>query len=593
MIRSLRESFPTALAATVLIVSACGDSTDPGPQPPGDVAVTSTGATTARVTFSGQSGSQYVIQRATGANSIDFAPIATVDGPTTGTTVTYDDAGLLASTTYRYRVATTRGGQTSLFSPIRDVTTGAPGSGGEETIEGDITTSRTLTADKSYVVRGFVHVLQGATLTIQPGTTIKGDYATEGSSLFVLRGAKIVAIGTPELPIVFTSSRPVGSRAPGEWGGLIIVGNGLVNRAGEVEIEGTGTATGSTPGTNYRVLYTGGSSNDDDSGELRYVRVEYAGFAPSTAQELNSFTFAAVGRATKLSYLQSLAGLDDSFEWFGGAADADHLVSYESGDDHFDMSEGYVGRVQFAIGFQSTLLTPTRPSAGGTSTDPQGIENDGCNAPTGATPCTSGFDATPLTIPLVANFTLVGTGSAASSGSTGGVGMVLRRGTGGYYMNGIVARWPRAGIAVRDAETYARAGSTPTPDLATTDLAVRNILFVTAPTVAVFETGSGRSAFDLAGNNLTHNTTATTESLFSAFPTTTSATTTAVNFDWTPAAGSAAATTAGSGAFTGKVATKATGATPTGLTITGTTYVGGAQPAGTKWWAGWTRYAQN
>src|SRR5687768_11081782 len=178
MIRSLRESFPTALAATVLIVSACGDSTDPGPQPPGDVAVTSTGATTARVTFSGQSGSQYVIQRATSANSIDFAPVATVDGPTTGTTVTYDDAGLLASTTYRYRVATVRGGQTSLFSAIRDVTTGAPGSGGEETIEGDITTSRTLTADKSYVIRGFVHVLQGATLTIQPGTTIKGDYAT-------------------------------------------------------------------------------------------------------------------------------------------------------------------------------------------------------------------------------------------------------------------------------------------------------------------------------------------------------------------------------------------------------------------------------
>jgi hypothetical protein len=592
MLRSLRHSFRAALAATFLILSACSDSTDPGPQPPGDVTVTATGATAARVTFAGRTGDQYVVQRATGANSTDFAPVATVNGPASGTTVTYDDAGLLPGTTYRYRVATVRGSQTSAFSGIRDVTTGAPGSGGEETIEGDITSSRTLTADKSYVIRGFVHVTQGATLTIQPGTTIKGDYATEGSSLFILRGAKIVAIGTPDLPIVFTSSQPAGSRAPGDWGGLIIVGNGLINRGGEVEIEGTGTATGTAPGTNYRVLYNGGTSNDDDSGELRYVRVEYAGFAPSTNQELNSFTFAGVGRGTKLSYLEALAGLDDSFEWFGGAVDADHLVSYESGDDHFDMSEGYVGRIQFAIAFQSTVLTPSRPSAGGVSTDPQGIENDGCNAPAGATPCPSGFNATPLTIPLVANFTLVGTGSTASSGPSGGIGVMLRRGTGGYYMNGVVARWPRFGIAMRDAETYARAGSTPTPDLATTDLAVRNLLFVDVP--AVFETGTNppRNAFDFAANNLVQNTTATTASLFTAFPATTSAATTAASFDWQPPAGSPA-TSGGSGPFTGKVAAKATGATSTGATITGTTYLGAAQPGGTKWWAGWTRYAQN
>jgi hypothetical protein len=591
MILHFRPVLRMALMGIAPILAACGDSTDPGPQPPGDVAVTATGATSARITFSGQSGNQYIIQRAEGGTSIDFEPIATVDGPATGSTVTYDDAGLLASTTYRYRVGTVRGGQTSTFSAIRDVTTGAPGSGGEEIVEGDITTNRTFTADKSYIIRGFVHVTQGATLTIQPGTTIKGDYATEGSSLFVLRGAKIVAVGTPDLPIVFTSSRPVGSRAPGDWGGLIIVGNGVVNRAGDVEIEGTGTATGTSPGTNYRVLYTGGSSNEDDSGELRYVRVEYAGFAPSVGQELNSFTFAAVGRTTKLSYLQALAGLDDSFEWFGGSVDADHLVSYESGDDHFDMSEGYVGRVQFAIAFRSTLLTPTRPSAGGTSTDPQGIENDGCNAPNPGG-CPSGFNSAPLTIPLVANFTLVGTGNTASSGSTGGVGIVLRRGTGGYYMNGIVARWPRAGIAVRDAETYARAGSVATPDLATTDLAVRNVLFANGATAPVFETGSGRSSFDLAGNNLTHNTTAAATDIFAALPATTSSTTTASSFDWTPATGSVAATTAGSGAFAGKVATKAQGATSTGLAISGTTYVGAAQPAGTKWWAGWTRYAQ-
>jgi len=587
MISSLRQSFPTAFVATVLLLAACGDSTDPGPQPPGDVTVTATGATSTRVTFSGQSGNQYEIQRSTGTASTDFATIATVDGPTTGSMVEYNDTGLLASTTYRYRVATVRGGQRSAFSGIRDATTGAPGSAGEVTVESDITTNTTWTADNSYLIRGFIHVTNNATLTIQPGTVIKGDFATLGSSLFILRGAKIQAVGTPELPIVFTSSQPVGSRAPGDWGGLIIVGNGIINRAAEVELEGTGTG-----GSNTRVLYNGGNSNDDNSGELKYVRVEYAGFAPSTNQELNSFTFAALGRGTKLSYLQAIAGLDDSVEWFGGAADADHLVSYESGDDHFDMSEGYVGRVQFAIAFQSTLLSPSRPSAGGTSTDPQGIENDGCQAPAQATPCTAGFDATPFTVPLVANFTLVGTGNTASAGPNGGYGMMLRRGTGGYYFNGIVARWPRGGVSVRDAQTYARAGNTATPDLGTTDLAVRNVLFAQVPDAFEPTGAQTRYSFDLAANNLTHNTTATVEALFTAIPTTTSSTTTAANFDWTPVAGSAAATTAGSGAFTGKVATKAQGATSTGLTITGTTYVGAAQPGGAKWWAGWTRYSQ-
>jgi hypothetical protein len=585
MLRFAGYKTSIALALIVAALAACDNSTDPGPQAPADVAVIATG-TGARVTFSGRAGEQYTIQRSTGAASTDFAAIATVDGPTSGSTVTYDDAGLFASTTYRYRVAPAA---TSNWSAIKDVTTAAPGSGGTEIIEGDITANRTLTADKTYIVRGFVHVTQGATLTIQPGTTIMGDYATQGSSLFVLRGAKIQAVGTVNLPIVFTSSQPAGQRAPGDWGGLIIVGNGVINRGGEVEIEGSGTSTGITAGTNYRVLYSGGSDNNDDSGELRYVRVEYAGFAPSANQELNSFTFAGVGKGTKLSYLEALAGLDDSFEWFGGAVDADHLVSYESGDDHFDMSEGYQGRLQFAIAFQSTVLTPTRPSAGGVSTDPQGIENDGCNAPAGGTPCPSGFDATPLTIPLIANVTLVGTGSTTTSGPTGGFGLLLRRGTGGYYANALVARWPRGGASVRDAETYARAGSTPTPDVATTDLAIRNVLFVDVP--AVFDAAAGRFSFDLAANNLVHNITATTASLFTAFPATTSNTTTETEFDWAPPAGSPGAT-GGSGAFTGKIATKAQGATSTGLAITGTTYVGAAQPGGPKWWAGWTRYAQ-
>ena len=467
----------------------------------------------------------------------------------------------------------------------------APPASGAADITGDITADRRLDRDTVYTLKGFIHVANGATLTIESGTTIKGDFNTLGSSLFVLRGARIVAEGTATAPIVFTSSRDAGSRQPGDWGGLVIVGNATVNRSPgtEVEVEGSGTAAGApTGGQNYRVLYSGGTTDTDNSGTLRYVRVEFAGYAPSPNNELNSFTFAAVGSGTRLSYLESLAGLDDSFEWFGGRVDADHLVSYESGDDHFDMSEGYQGRLQYLIALQTTQVT-ARPSAGAPSSDPQGIENDGCNGATCGSGTATGFNAAPLNTPLVSNFTLVGTGSAASSGTGGGYGMVLRRGTGGYYVNGVVARWPRAGISVRDAATYARAGSVATPDLATADLAVRNV--VLAENAAGFDAATGTFSFDATGNAIATSTAATT-ALFTAFPAAASATTTAAAFDWRPPAGSAAAS-GGLAAFTGKLATRASGASPTGNNFTGTSYVGAAQPGGAQWWAGWPAYSQN
>jgi hypothetical protein len=467
---------------------------------------------------------------------------------------------------------------------------------GAAEITQDIETSRTLYAETTYTLKGFIHVKSGATLTIKPGTTIQGAFTPAGSSLFILRGAKISAVGTATKPIVFTSSQPVGQRQPGDWGGLILIGNAIDNRAGSIEVEGTNTcgAGCTTSGQNYQVIYSGGTDNADDSGELQYVRVEFAGFAPSVGNELNSFTFAAVGSKTRLSYLQAMSGLDDSYEWFGGAVDADHIVSYESGDDHFDMSESYSGRIQYAIAFQSTVLTP-RSGAGTVATDPEGIENDGCNG----SGCTNGFSQTPFTIPMVANFTLVGTGSKASSGSSatdGGIGMMIRRGSGGYYVNGIVARYPLAGVSVRSNEAYARAGSVATPDMNSADLAIRNVLFVENATVFQAPVGTAeasvQNSFDLAGNALVNNTTATTASLFTKFPTTVTAATTAADFDWTPAA-SSAALTGGMATFTGKLATKVATATPTGNVIAGTSFVGAASASTGKWWDGWTVYYRN
>lgn len=437
---------------------------------------------------------------------------------------------------------------------------------GDATITTDIVANRTFFADTTYTLSGFIKVTSGATLTIQPGTRILGDFEVAGSSLFVLRGAKIIAIGTAEDPIVFTSERTTGRQA-GDWGGLIILGNGILNRADPTILEGTGTGT-----NNPQINYAGGTSNTDDSGELRYVRVEYAGFATAPNAELNSFTFAAVGSGTRLSYLEALYGLDDAFEWFGGAVDSRYLVSYETGDDHFDASEGFVGRNQFLIAFQS-IRPDARPAAGSVSSDPQGIENDGCE---GAS-CLNGQNSLPRTNPIFANFTLVGTGPGVVDATAGGVGMMIRRGTAGAYVNGIVARWPRAAISLRDQTTIDRANDG--------SLVLRNLyLAENGPT---FQAASGttvQGTVDLTANNIeVAPGTTTASSLFLAMP---AVPTTAASLDWALAAG-VAPRTGGTGAFTGGLATQA------GTFVTGTIYRGAADPAGVKWWAGWTNYARN
>lgn len=437
---------------------------------------------------------------------------------------------------------------------------------GDATINADITTSRTLYADTTYTISGFIKVANSATLTIQAGTKIIGDFDVPGSSLFVLRGAKIIAIGTAEDPIVFTSERTTGRQA-GDWGGLIIVGNGVVNRADPTILEGTGTGA-----SNPQVNYAGGTSNTDDSGELRYVRVEFAGYATAQDQELNTFTFAAVGSGTRLSYLEALYGLDDAFEWFGGAVDSRYLVSYETGDDHFDASEGYVGRNQFLIAFQS-IRPDARPAAGSASTDPQGIENDGCN---GAN-CLNGQNSLPRTNPMFANFTLVGTGSGVVDATSGGIGMMLRRGTAGAYVNGIVARWPRAAISLRDQTTLDRVNDG--------SLSLKNLyLAENGPTFQAASGSTVQGTVDLTANNIEVAPAATTAaSIFTSMPATPGS---AANLDWALAAG-VAPRTGGTGAFTGALATQG------GTFVTGTAYRGAADPAGVKWWAGWTNYARN
>ena len=582
-----RRALTIALVLAGSFATACKSDSTTAPVAPNPIlgfSVVARGSTSVQYTFTTVPGdASYEVQRAEGTTG-SFASDTVITAPAASTAITVTRSGLKVNTPYRFRVVTTKGNLQSIPSSEQSASTLNVGNAGAD-ITTDITANRTLFADTVYTLKGFIHVANGATLTIQPGAKIQGDFATVGSSLWILRGAKLQAVGTADLPIVFTSSRAAGTRQPGDWGGLLMIGNAIDNRSGAINIEGSGV-DGATVvgGKNYFVQYNGGTVATDNSGTLNYVRVEFAGYATLIDQEFNSFTLAAIGSGTRMSYVEALAGLDDSFEFFGGGFDFDHAVAFETADDMFDMSEGWSGRMQYLIGYNSVQLVP-RTGAGFYSVDIQGIENDGCNG----TGCDLGFNTTPYTIPLVANYTLIGCGDVACSGTGGGYGAMLRRGTGGYYVNGVLARWPRGGISLRDSLTFVRAALAPVPDVNTSDLIVRNNYFAETPNVFQAPNAPGaavqQNSFDLAGNSLTLSAALTT-TLFTALPATGTPPSGLSAFDFSPANGSPIAT-GGMATFTGKILAKA------GTFVTPTAYMGAVAPGGTKWWQGWTVYARN
>ena len=555
LISAMRARGIVALLALAAAACSDDDPTEPSLVPPTDVQASATGAAVT-ITWNAVSGADaYVVQRADGETGGTFAQIG---GEIVGTTAV--DASVEETAVYRYRVAALRGSQTGPWS--NSAVVGAR----IRVVENNITANQTFSFDTLYILKGFVKVAQGATLTIEPGTRIVGDTLTPGSALFVLRGARLVADGSAAEPIVFTSARADGNRAPGDWGGLIIIGNARTNRENAI-VEGSNATiqNGGPPG----ITYTGGTADDDSSGVLRYVRVEYAGFGVAQDAELNAFTFAAVGSRTKVEYLQALNGLDDHFEWFGGTMDAKYLVSYEAVDDHFDSSEGHRGRNQFLIAYQTYIPTP-RPGTGNLASDPQGFEVDGCSG--GG--CPDGQNSAPYNMPVFANFTLVGPGPSVYPPG-GGVGAVIRRGTGGTWVNGVIARFP-LGLSVRDANTDARRLAD--------SLTISNILFANNTTDLDPSATNFTQADKFAGANFEYVATAP-QAIFVGVPAAGTLPATAT-LDWTPAAGSAAAT-GGLATFTGQTAARA------GAFITATSYRGAADPGGAKWWQGWTVYDRN
>lgn len=217
----------------------------------------------------------------------------------------------------------------------------------------DITANTTWLAGTTYKIAGLIYVRNNATLTIQPGVIVKGVYTNTGTALVICQGAKLNAIGTASSPIVFTSAKTVQQgRQLADWGGIILLG-----KAGFNLNNGVNNIEGITASVN--TLYGGGTTpNDEDSsGTMKYVRIEFGGFVFSPNNEINGLTFGAVGRGTTIDNVQVSYSGDDSFEWFGGSVNCKHLVAYRGLDDDFDTDNGFKGRVQFCLGIRDPSIS--------------------------------------------------------------------------------------------------------------------------------------------------------------------------------------------------------------------------------------------
>lgn len=290
-------------------------------------------------------------------------------------------------------------------------------------------TTRMLSSDTVYVLTGIYYVDSTASMTIQAGTKILGDSLSQGT-LVIRRGATINASGTVNNPIVFAPLDPPGRRNPGDWGGVVVLGKAPVNKT-EPVIEG-GLIEGSY----------GGNDANDNSGVIRYVRIEFPGTRYQLNNEVNGLTMGGVGRGTTIDHVQVSYSFDDSYEWFGGTAEAKYLVAYSGTDDEFDSDFGWSGKVQFGFGKRN----PQNFDAAGQS---NGFESDNDDPPTLSNPRTSG---------VFSNMTLIGPQADTNSAVSTFFERValLRRNTRVNIHNSILMGYP-FGIEFRNDTTAAGA----------------------------------------------------------------------------------------------------------------------------------------
>jgi len=452
-------------------------------------------------------------------------------------------------------------------------------------LEGRIITNLTLKASNVYKLRGLVYVTNGAILTIEPGTKIVGESGKNGA-LIICRGAKIIADGTADKPIVFTSEAAVPQR--GDWAGVVILGNAPTNSSFN-GTAGIGEIEGGINNSDGLGLYGLGTSSNvaDNSGILRYVRIEYAGYAFLPDKEINGLTFGGVGNQTIVDYVQVSYANDDSFEWFGGTVNCKHLISFRALDDDFDTDNGFSGKIQFGIALRDSSVADISKS------EAFECDNDanGSDTKTTVTPIngSNGTIIAPVrTSAVFSNMTVLG--PKVYSNSVGNslflAGAQLRRNCEQSIFNSLIMGW--SGGAVTGVLIDASKGTPTDLNLSPTGGLnfQNNIISGTSSNVVKYAPSS------------TLATGATTASILNWVNTTAYSNTMLANNsdvglvapfnyaapDFNP--NSASAPAAMGASFSN---TKLITATSSKLDFTPVAYIG-ACAVGDTWWKGWTKY---
>lgn len=292
-------------------------------------------------------------------------------------------------------------------------------------VRGSITKDTHWTAGVTYRIRGYVYVDNNSTLTIDPGTKIVSNKDSSGV-LIIYKGSKINAAGTAAKPIVFTSAEA--SPKPGDFGGLVVVGKATGN-GNHAVIEG---------GVDVAHQLFGGSDDADNSGVLQYVRIEYAGKAVNPGDEVNGLSMYTVGSGTVVDHIEVVRGLDDAFEFFGGTFNAKYLIAYNCADDDFDLDDGYRGKIQFGISIKDPAFTDNKGTSGDISNNFE-VDN---------TTDAKGYLLTPVTNPVLSNFTAIGPNNATGVSADYGNNMRWRRGAKFTLANSIVLGGQKAGLDI-------------------------------------------------------------------------------------------------------------------------------------------------
>ena len=431
------------------------------------------------------------------------------------------------------------------------------GSGENLVLSGKINTDRTLKTGNTYKLRGIVYVVEGAKLTIEPGVIIQGEKSSRGT-LVISRGTQILANGAVDKPIIFTSD--AATPTSGDWGGIVMLGRARVNSSYNGSA-GLGEIEGGINNAEGLGLY-GGADDNDNSGILKYVRIEYAGYAYLPDKELNGLTMGGVGKGTVIDYVQVSNAADDSFEWFGGSVDCKHLIAYKGLDDDWDVDNGFSGRIQFGISMRDSMVADISQSNGFE------IDNDA-----------GGSNLLPQTTAVFSNMTVIGPRATLTNmgNSLFRRGIHTRRNSAISIFNSIIMGWPTGwnldgGLGTPTDLNY--SGSTPKAFVSNTILAGNNTQFTytasaSAPTG--WSTTDLQSYFNRAGGG--NSTLANTSDVIL-----TAAINQSGSPDWNPSAGSPALS--GADFSNSKVSNNF---------FTSTAYRGACGQSDT-WWKGWTKF---